>query len=189
MANLFLIDPHPIVRAGIRAVLAEEHQIAGEAADAAEAIARIEASLDPVDLAIIDPIAAGAVEQLLESFPQLRVVVFHDRAHDDGAAPAHAVVSKRRELARLRTAVDAALRGERFHDPVDEARPHDRLSPREHEVLRMVMRGLRPKEIALQLDLSVKTISTHRFRIMRKLGVDNDVTLMRYAFRHALAFA
>lgn len=186
MAHLFLIDPHPIVRAGIRSMLGDLHYIDGEADDAPQAIARIAAALEPIELAVIDPSGSSdAVALLAAAFPQLRIVVFEDcvRAADGRS---HAVISKRRDLARLRIAVDAALRGDIFHDPV-EASPHDRLSPREREVLRMVMGGLRPKEIALQLNVSVKTISTHRFRIMRKLGVDNDVTLMRYAFRHALA--
>ena len=187
MANLFLIDAHPIVRAGIRSILGQQHCIAGDADDASQAVARIEASLEPIELAVIDPNSdTRAVEILANAFPHLRIVVFHDclRAGDTRA---HAVVSKRRDLARLSTAVDAALRGEIFQDPL-EVRLHDRLSPREREVLRMVMGGMRPKEIALQLNVSVKTISTHRFRIMRKLGVDNDVTLMHYAFRNALAF-
>lgn len=187
MATLFLIDPHPIVRAGIRSVLAEEHDFGGEAGDAAEAVGHIRASLAPIDAVVLDPHAdSGAVELLTRSFPELRIIVFQDCIRPADAAGAHALVSKRRDGARLRAAVNAALRGDLFQDPV-EARPHDRLSPREREVLRMVMGGMRPKEIALALDVSVKTVSTHRYRIMRKLGVDNDVTLMRYAFRNALS--
>jgi DNA-binding NarL/FixJ family response regulator len=188
MANLFLIDPHPIVRAGIRSILGDLHAIAGEADDASQAAARIAASFEPVALAVLDPNGSpDAIGLLTRAFPQLRIVIYQDSAHACEAG-AHAFVSKRRDATRLRTAVDAALRGDIFHDPV-EPRPHDRLSPREHEVLRMVMGGMRPKEIALELNVSVKTISTHRFRLMRKLGVDNDVTLMRYAFRNALAGA
>lgn len=186
MATLFLIDPHPIVRAGIRSILAAEHAVGGESDDAPSAVAQIRASLAPIDAVVLDPHAdAGAVELLIRAFPELRIILFQDCIRP-GDAGAHAIVSKRRDVARLSAAVDAALHGDLFRDPV-EARPHDRLSPREREVLRMVMGGMRPKEIALALDVSVKTISTHRFRIMRKLGVDNDVTLMRYAFRNALA--
>jgi len=188
MATIFVIDPHPIVRAGIRSILGELHVIAGEADDAPQAAARIAASLQTVDLAVMDPNGSDdAVELLAGSCPGLRIVLYQDCARAD-ASQAHAFVSKRRDATRLRTAVDAALRGDIFHDP-REPRPHDRLSPREREVLRMVMGGMRPKEIALELNVSVKTVSTHRFRIMRKLGVDNDVTLMRYAFRNALAGA
>jgi len=186
MATIFVIDPHSIVRAGVRSILGDRHVIAGEADDAPQGVARLAASLEPVDLVIIDANgSADAVDLLAQSFPHLRIVLYQDSALAGEEQP-HAFVSKRREATRLRTAVEAVLRGDVFHDPV-EARPHDRLSPREREVLGMVMGGMRPKEIALELNVSVKTISTHRFRIMRKLGVDNDVTLMRYAFRNALA--
>jgi DNA-binding NarL/FixJ family response regulator len=184
MATLFLIDPHPIVRAGIRSLLGELHVIAGEADDATEAIARMQALAEPVQAVVIDP-KCGDAELLLSTFPDIRIIAFQESI-GSGDERAHAVVSKRRDVARLSRAIDAALHGNLFHDPADPG-PHDRLSPREREVLRMVMRGMRPKEIALALDVSIKTISTHRFRIMRKLGVDNDVTLMHYAFRNALA--
>jgi len=188
MANIFLIDPHPIVRAGVRSILSGHHTICGEAGDTSQAIVHLHASLDPVELVVVDPGGSDAVAILFAAFPALRVVVYQDCARAVEGTRPHAVVSKRRDIHRLNTAIDAAMRGDIFHDPV-EAGPHDRLSPREREVLRMVMSGMRPKEIALQLDVSVKTISTHRFRIMRKLGVDNDVTLMRYAFHNALACA
>lgn len=63
---------------------------------------------------------------------------------------------------------------------------HDSLTPREREVLHFTLEGKRAKEIALALDVSVKTVSTHRSRLMRKLGVENDVDLLRYALTHRL---
>lgn len=63
---------------------------------------------------------------------------------------------------------------------------HDALTPREREVMQMTLAGRRAKEIALALDVSVKTVSTHRSRLMRKLGVESDVDLLRYALAHRL---
>ena len=63
---------------------------------------------------------------------------------------------------------------------------HDSLTPREREIMHLTLDGKRAKEIALELDVSVKTVSTHRSRLMRKLGVENDVDLHRYALVHRL---
>ena len=63
---------------------------------------------------------------------------------------------------------------------------HGALTPREREVMQMTLAGRRAKEIALALDVSVKTVSTHRSRLMRKLGVESDVDLLRYALAHRL---
>ena len=63
---------------------------------------------------------------------------------------------------------------------------HESLTPREREILHLTLEGKRAKEIAFKLDVSVKTVSTHRSRLMRKLGVENDVDLHRYALVHRL---
>jgi len=63
---------------------------------------------------------------------------------------------------------------------------HDRLSPREREVFTMILSGQRLKEIAAKLDISVKTVTTHRSRLMRKLNVDDNLGLYRYGIRNGL---
>ncbi|HUR82921.1 MAG TPA: helix-turn-helix transcriptional regulator [Thermoanaerobaculia bacterium] len=63
---------------------------------------------------------------------------------------------------------------------------HQRLSPREHEVMNMILSGRRLKEIAAQLDISVKTVTTHRSRLLRKLGVEDNLGLYRYGVRNGL---
>lgn len=63
---------------------------------------------------------------------------------------------------------------------------HRRLSPREREVMTMILGGRRLKEIAAQLDISVKTVTTHRSRLLRKLGVDDNLGLYRYGIRNGL---
>lgn len=68
--------------------------------------------------------------------------------------------------------------------PPDTA--HDRLSPREREVMSMMLEGKRLKEIAAVLDISVKTVTTHRARLMRKLGVTDNIGLYRYGVRNGL---
>ena len=63
---------------------------------------------------------------------------------------------------------------------------HQRLSPRESEVMGMILEGRRLKEIAAKLDISVKTVTTHRSRLLRKLGLDDNLGLYRYGVRNGL---
>lgn len=63
---------------------------------------------------------------------------------------------------------------------------HQRLSPRETEVMTMILAGRRLKEIAAMLDISVKTVTTHRSRLLRKLGVEDNLGLFRYGVRNGL---
>lgn len=63
---------------------------------------------------------------------------------------------------------------------------HQRLSPREREVMTMILSGQRLKEIAARLDISVKTVTTHRSRLLRKLGVEDNLGLYRYGVRNGL---
>jgi DNA-binding NarL/FixJ family response regulator len=75
-----------------------------------------------------------------------------------------------------------------FHpngDGTGEGR-HQKLSPREREVMTMILGGRRLKEIAATLDISVKTVTTHRSRLLRKLGVDDNLGLYRYGIRNGL---
>ena len=68
----------------------------------------------------------------------------------------------------------------------DTDKRHLRLSPREREVMTMILAGQRLKEIAVNLDISVKTVTTHRSRFMRKLGLEDNLALFRYGIRNGL---
>ncbi len=63
---------------------------------------------------------------------------------------------------------------------------HKRLSPREHEIMTMILTGRRLKEIAANLDISVKTVTTHRSRLLRKLSLEDNLGLYRYGVRNGL---
>lgn len=73
-----------------------------------------------------------------------------------------------------------------FHPNGDGDGRHHKLSPRETEVLTMILSGRRLKEIAASLDISVKTVTTHRSRLLRKLGVEDNLGLYRYGIRNGL---
>jgi two-component system invasion response regulator UvrY len=85
--------------------------------------------------------------------------------------------------AQMLSTVDA-LRA--IHPNGDSDHRHDRLSPREREVMSMILAGRRLKEIAATLDISVKTVTTHRSRLLRKLGLDDNLGLYRYGVRNGL---
>ena len=104
-------------------------------------------------------------------------------------------------LSLVRAALLAAIRkvvaGGKYIDPAlmdslavsfsrTQREPHDALSAREMQVLRLIIAGHQIADIAVQLHLSPKTVSTHKMRIMQKLNVANNAELMRYAFQHAL---
>ena len=73
-----------------------------------------------------------------------------------------------------------------FHPNGDGDGKHQKLSPREREVMTMILTGRRLKEIAATLDISVKTVTTHRSRLLRKLSLDDNLGLYRYGIRNGL---
>jgi DNA-binding NarL/FixJ family response regulator len=181
MANIYVVDAHPLMRLAIRHVVETEgaHTIVGEASSLAQLLR------DPlpggVQLVVIDRLPAPAAASLQAALPDALVLLFGDPGDD----PAPFAVDRSADGDTLRQALAAALGGS-VAAPAVRAAPHHRLSPRELEIFRMILAGMRPKEIAFTFSVSSKTISTHRVRIMRKLGVEGDTGLTRYALAHGL---
>jgi DNA-binding NarL/FixJ family response regulator len=90
------------------------------------------------------------------------------------------------ELARCKGRILALLVTLEGGSPTAVESLHERLSPREREVMGMMLEGKRLKEIAAVLNISVKTVTTHRARLMRKLGVTDNIGLYRYGVRNGL---
>ena len=154
---------------------------------------------------------ADATHQIIHDRPNARVIVFASeaeawttRAAFDAGAKACLLTSCSGES--LRQALDAVARGHgyvcpRIVDRLTKARdalvhtiddtpcppPPDALTPREREVLQRVAEGQVGKEIASGLDISLKTVESHRTNISRKLGLGNAAQMTRYAIRHGLA--
>ena len=89
-----------------------------------------------------------------------------------------------RRRAEMLTLVDSLA--ERLHVSPDQEKPHAKLSRREQEVMSMMLSGKRLKEIAANLDISVKTVTTHRSRLMKKVRVEDNLGLYRYGIRNGL---
>jgi DNA-binding NarL/FixJ family response regulator len=207
--RILIADDHEIVRHGIRA-LVENHpgwEVCGEAVDGREAVEKT-LQLRP-DLALIDvsmPNLNGldAARQILDALPQTRVLILtmHESEQivrevlEVGARgfllksdAARDLVSAIQALQRCTTfftssVAEMVLNG--FLDRNGESpKPFkDRLTPREREVVQLLAEGKTSKEVAVVLNLSVKTAETHRTNVMRKLDLHSVADLVRYAVRN-----
>lgn len=208
MIRLVIVDDHPIVRKGLRQALAEtgEIEIAGEAGSAAELRTLLESVACRVlllDIALPDGNGLDALGWLRGAHPEIAVIVLS--THND---PLYAVrslkggasgyLTKLSPPEELVEAIRMAAAGRKYLPPAlaeqvahrlggdPESLPHESLSERELEVLRMICRGCKPQEIADTLALSVKTVGTYRDRVLRKMGMSSNAELARYAAEHHL---
>ena len=181
--KIVVIDSHPLSRAGISSLLAH-HQVVGSVATFEEAQALIAASAPHI--AIIDD--PWITSRIRAASPATAVIVCSEVIPARLPEGASAAISKRADPAELMRLVDSVLSGvvsTPFHPSL--VVPQSMVSPREHQVMSMMLAGRRQKEIAFDLGISVKTVSTHRFRLLRKLGVESDLALMRFALSHGFA--
>lgn len=209
MIRVLLADDHPVYREGVSRVLASipDIQPVGETSDAGEAVKL--ASQHRADVLLLDVTMPGpgfvaAIKAVRAQSPSTRVLVVsgHDeaeyaipslRAGASGyvmknAQPLELVAAIRRVHARHRyVSPDVAdLLAAGLGSDLAGNHPHHRLSPREMEVLGLMVRGRSLKEIAGQLGIHPKTVSSFRARILTKLGVSTNAELVRYALEHDL---
>jgi len=201
--RVVLGDDHSVVRAGLKALIDAQSDIVvvGEAADGAAVLAQVEAAQP--DLVVMDLSMPGlngleATEQLRKLIPTAQVVVLS--VHEDVTyvqqalkVGARGYVLKRAAAETLLSAIRVVAGGEVYLDPVLGAALAQglvggralvvaaQLSEREAAVLRQIAQGYSNKEIAAQLDLSVKTVETYKARAMEKLALDSRVDIVRYA--------
>ncbi len=207
MIRVLIADDHPIVRHGIGQLLAAEPDmtVAGEAATSAEVLDVLEDGA--CDLLLLDLNLPGrggqdVLTDVRSRYPALPVLVltmhneaqFAVRAIKGGATGYLTKDSAGDELVR---AVRTVVSGQRYvasalAEPLATYladgghRKHDRLSERENRVLDLLVAGQTVTEIADELALSVKTVSTYRTRLLNKLHVDSTAALVRYALEHRL---
>lgn len=207
MMRILLVDDHPVVRRGIRQILIDglERVTVGEAADAAQALSNVRnAEWDVVVLDLTLPGVSGLdlLKDIRRSHPSLPVLVLsmHPAAQFARrvlAAGASGYLNKDSAPTELIAAIQQLRQGRTYQGrgiadlsgqtlPSDKA-PHDLLSDREYQVLRMLGSGRTVSEIASALALSVKTISTYRTRLLMKLQMRGNAELMRYAIENGLA--
>lgn len=208
MIRVLLADDHKIVRAGLKELLSETGDIAvaGEANDGTETLAQIREH--DFDVAVLDMSMPGRsgidlIRQVKQEKPRLPILVLSMHSEEQYAvralkAGASGYLTKESAADQLVTAIRRIATGGAFVTPetaqrlalnlneATAAAPHTLLSDREFQVFRLIAAGKSVSEIAKQLSLSVKTISTHKTRIMRKMGLANQTELIRYAIEHRL---
>jgi len=204
--RLLLADDHTLVRAGFRALLSgvPDTEIVGEASNGHEALGLIE-RLDP-DIALMDismPALNGleATARVKKERRRTRVVILSMHSDEEYvrkalASGAAGYLLKNASEGELQLAIRAVARGDNWlspgvSKPVFAAYAHgrevrrgtDTLTPRQREVLQLIAEGHSTKDIAQQLALSVKTVETHRAKIMERLGIHTAHRLVTYAIR------
>ena len=208
MIRLAIADDHPIVREGLRRIAVDDAGISvvGEAATAAELFRLLDAAA--VDVVLLDVSMPGAtvvetLVELRERHPTVKVLVLSVHPEDQWAmralrAGAAGYLTKDRSPEQLVHAIRRVARGgkyvsetlaERLAGLVDNGKtqaPHERLSDREFEVLRALGSGMTVKDVAQQLNLSSKTVSTYRTRLLDKMGLQSKADLVRYVVSHDL---
>ena len=203
MIRVLLADDHKIVRDGLKRILAStpDVQVAAEAASGEEALALVKAQdFDVVMLDMSMPGLAGLdlIKRLRIEKPKLRILVLSMHGEQQYAARvlragAAGYLNKDSAAEALLGALRKVAAGG-MHIPeaaaaglISSDKPaHAALSDREFEVLRLLVEGLGPTDIAERLHLSVKTVSTHKTRILEKLDLGSTAELVRYALEQKL---
>ena len=208
MINLLIVDDHAVVRRGLRQILQDEPglSVQAEAADGYEALKAVRArAFDVVVLDVSMPGRNGleVLEEIRRERPALPVLILSVHPEEQLAlrllkAGAAGYLSKDSAPEELVTAIRRVAKGGKYmsatladrlvqHLQTPAAEPrHESLSDREFEVLLGLAGGQRIKEIAARHNLSVKTVSTYRARVLRKLGVQSNAELTLYAARQGL---
>lgn len=208
MIRILIADDHAVVRQGLRQVLAlaADFQVAGEARDGWEVVDKLRAGgfdLLLTDMSMPGPNGVDLIKRVRDEHPRLPVLVLSMHGESQIAARAlksgaSGYLTKDSEPALLLAAVRKVAAGGRYIDPTlaekmvfesglaGEAPPHEQLSDREFQIFLLIAQGRGLNDIAGELHLSPKTVSTHKMRLMQKLDIHSTSELVRYALTHGL---
>lgn len=209
MIHVLLVDDHTLVREGLKRIIADSNlfSVVAEAADGNEALQRLRAQA--IELVLLDlsmPGRSGVelVKQIKLEFPSLRILVLTMHEEEQYAvrsirAGASGYLTKDSASASLIMAMEKIARGGMYisarlaeqlalnlqaNENVEQ--PHKLLSDREFQVFLALVEGNAVGEIATALNLSIKTISTHKAHLLKKMQAQSVAELVRYAMVHAL---
>lgn len=207
--HILLVDDHSIVRTGLIKIIKDNYpsSVIGEASNTIEfrnKLSDCDWNILILDISLGDTNSFDLIPEIRRDHPQLKIIILsmHDekqfiiRAMRLGI---NAYVTKDRAPEELLQAINSTLNGKKYlcqtvqenivdflSSDLDSNEPHKKLSEREYEVFLMLANAESVSEIAEKLNLSVKTISTYRTRILEKLEVENNAKLMKYALNHKL---
>ncbi len=209
MLNLLIADDHSIVRRGLRQILDEtpDLQVAGEATNGREVMEKVRArSWDALVLDLAMPGSSGfeVLKQVKEHSPTLPVLILSMHAQDQYAgralkAGASGYLPKESAPEELVNAIRRICAGGKYltveqvlqlgclTQNAEDRLPHESLSDREFQVLRLIASGKAVSQIGVELKLSVKTVSTYRMRLLEKMRLKNNAELTHYGVKNGLA--
>lgn len=198
--KVVLIDDHALVRDGIRALLMAipELDVVGEAGSGAEAIellSRVVADVALVDIGLKDVNGLELTQGLGQRFPEVRVLILsmydnQEYVNTSVRVGACGYVLKDAPSREIIAAIEAIARGGTYYSAgiaeklASRGTEERELTPREREVLLMLAQGHNNKTMARELNISVRTVETHRLSIRRKLDIDRPADLMKHAMVH-----
>lgn len=207
--NILIVDDHAIVRQGLKQILMEsgEVMLVGEAEHGADAVRHVRAGRWDVvvlDISLPDRSGIEVLKQVKKEFPKIRVLMLS--MHEEGLyairalkAGASGYITKQSAPNELMAAVRQVAKGRRYltaavaealADSLDEDRdrpPHEFLSDREYQTLRLIASGKSLTDAAGEMCLSVKTVSVYRSRLLQKMKLKNNAELTHYAIKNGLA--
>lgn len=210
MIRVLIADDHPLVRAGLKYLLADcsDIQLMVEVDNGNDLIKQLHQI--QVDVVVVDLLMPGRsgvelIKQLKTEYPRLPVVVLSTYKEDMFAlrcikAGASGYVCKDHAAQRLIESIRKVAAGGVFisdevmrliaddlHSPVKAIAPHMLLSDREYQIFLLIIAGFSPYEMAEKLNISIKTISTHKTRIKEKTKLTSTADFVRYAFNYKLS--
>ncbi len=201
--RVLIVDDHPMVAEGIQSLLEgyDEIEVVGTLSNGQEAVdqaTQLEPDVILMDLNMPGLSGLSATELILERVPDTRILILsmHDSPEYISTALSHGAkgyVLKDVPTEEIKQAIDAVMRGERYLctgasgslEPKD-GNTREALTGREQTILLELAQGKSNKEVALALDISVRTVETHRKNIKRKLGISSTAGLTRYALEHGV---
>jgi two-component system, NarL family, invasion response regulator UvrY len=208
MIRVLIADDHAVVRQGLKQILGDtpEMLVAGEATTGQEALDKVRAETWDVvvlDISMPDHSGLDILKQLRSEQPKLPVLVLSMYSEDQYAmrvlkAGASGYLTKDSAADELVKAIRKVVRGGRYVSPslaeklafavgADSGKlPHETLSDREFQVLRLIAAGKSVKEMAAELFLSAKTVSTYRARLLQKMSLETNAELIHYAIQNHL---
>jgi DNA-binding NarL/FixJ family response regulator len=209
MINILIADDHAIVREGLKKLfaMARDMQVVGETVNGGQLLEALRR--DNIDLVLLDMTMPGIsgvnlISRIRAQDQKIPILVLsmHNEpqiARRALSAGASGYITKDSEPETLMVAIRKVAAGGRFIDPelaemmafetgaASQRPPHELLSERELDILRLLVQGLTVNEIAEQLVISNKTVSTHKARLMQKMNFRNNAEMVRYGLDHGLA--
>lgn len=204
-ATVLIADDHPIVMEGLESLLKDRFEVVGAVSDGRRLLdeaARLRPDVIVTDIAMPGLNGLEALRRLKAKQSDVRVIMLTMHADAELAteamgAGASGFVVKQSAGEELVTAINEALQGRVYLAPAvtrdvmarmgsPPSKPEAHLTPRQREVLTLIVEGRRMKEIAAILNLSTRTVETHKYEMMHVLGVQSTAELVRYALEHRI---